>query len=57
MITPPSDNNDSEVVIMSEDLFWQVFTDTGDPLCWLMHRAAEKSNNKDGAGDDPRPLG
>ena len=56
MITPPSDNNDSEVVIMSDDLFWQVFTDT-DPLCWLMHRAAEKSNNKDGAGDGPRPLG
>lgn len=57
MFTLLSDTNDSEVVSMSDNLFWQVFTDTGDPLCWLMHRAAEKSNNKDGAGDDPKPLG
>lgn len=23
---------------MSSDGFWQVFTDTGDPLCWLLTR-------------------
>ncbi len=32
---------------MHDKFFWQIFTDTGDPLCWLMHRAAEKYNNKD----------
>lgn len=26
---------------MNDEFFWQVFADTGDPLCWLMHRAAE----------------
>ncbi len=41
---------------MPDSLFWQVFTDTGDPLCWLMHRAAEKSNHIDGAEENPQPL-
>lgn len=39
---------------MHEEFLWQVFTDTGDPLCWLMHRAAEKYN-KDRAEDDLLP--
>ncbi len=42
---------------MPEDMFWQVFTDTGDPMCWLLHRAAQKSDKKDGAEDKPSPLG
>lgn len=32
---------------MSEEIFWQMFTDTGDPLGWLLKRAAEK--NRDNA--------
>ena len=24
---------------MNDEIFWQVFTDTGDPLCWLLYRA------------------
>ena len=40
---------------MNDEFFWQVFADTGDPLCWLMHRAAEKYNNKDRAEDDFLP--
>ena len=23
---------------MENDIFWDVFRDTGDPLCWLMTR-------------------
>lgn len=23
---------------MEKDIFWEVFRDTGDPLCWLMTR-------------------
>ncbi len=26
---------------MENDIFWEVFRDTGDPLCWLLTR--EKS--------------
>lgn len=40
---------------MSDDLLWQVFTDTGDPLCWLMHRAAENQTIKMGRGMTPDP--
>lgn len=29
---------------MSELDYWQVFTETGEPLCWLMCRAADKKN-------------
>lgn len=28
---------------MQDDLMWQLFTDTGDPLAWLMCHASEKS--------------
>ncbi|HBR07371.1 MAG TPA: hypothetical protein DD735_00580 [Clostridiales bacterium] len=24
---------------MKNDAFWKVFTDTGDPFCWLLSRA------------------
>lgn len=43
---------------MKDDMMWQLFTDTGDPLCWLFCRAAEKNKDKDGKkrpGDVPRP--
>lgn len=43
---------------MSDDLLWQVFTDTGDPMCWLMHRAEVKSKDKGKAAEDkPQSLG
>ena len=37
---------------MREDMFWQAFEDTGDPMCWLVYKAAERSENKDGAGEN-----
>ena len=40
---------------MNDEFFWQVFADTGDPLCWRMHRAAEKYNKKGRAEDGLRP--
>ncbi len=27
---------------MSDDILWQVFADTGDPMSWLIYRASEK---------------
>lgn len=27
---------------MKENIFWDVFRDTGEPMCWLMLRAADK---------------
>lgn len=40
---------------MPEDIMWQLFKDTGDPLCWLIHRAAVKEKDKAKAdGDKPR---
>lgn len=26
---------------MDRDIFWDVFRDTGDPLCWLLTRAGK----------------
>ena len=28
---------------MQDDLFWQLFTDTGDPLGYLYYRAAQNA--------------
>lgn len=39
---------------MKSESLWQLFCDTGDPLGWLICRAAEKSENIDGAGSEPR---
>ena len=40
---------------MKSDSLWQLFYDTGDPLSWLYCRAAEKSKDMDGAGEEPDP--
>ena len=40
-----------------DDALWQAFLDTGDPLCWLVHKAAERKNNKEGDKDKSYPLG
>lgn len=31
---------------MSDDILWQIFAETGDPMSWLMHRASEKQREK-----------
>ena len=30
---------------MKENGFWEVFRDTGDPLCWLLSRADKPREN------------
>lgn len=41
---------------MSDDILWQVFADTGDPMSWLMYRASEKeSRNEISAEAIPSP--
>ena len=45
---------------MSENNLWQLFTDTGDPLCWLYCRAAaryDKKDNEKSTEDKPQALG
>ena len=32
-----------EVADMEFEGFWQVFADTGDPICWLMYSAKKRS--------------
>ena len=45
---------------MENDIFWDVFRDTGDPLCWLMSRAevhAAEPKKEDTEDKEPaRPL-
>ena len=42
---------------MTDETFWNIFTYTCDPLCWLMSRAADKTSppaeNKDRAAEEP----
>ena len=35
---------------MKENGFWEVFRDTGDPLCWLLSRADKPREN------DPKEM-
>jgi hypothetical protein len=45
---------------MTGDPFWDTFLDTGEPMSWLLYRAAEKrppaASGKEGGGEDvPAP--
>lgn len=59
-IFPPrcADNKRSEVVILKSETFWELFQDTGDPLCYLLYRAAQpgavtaKPEEKDVTADE-----
>ena len=31
---------------MKNDMLWKLFTETGDPVCWLYCRAAEKNKDR-----------
>lgn len=31
---------------MDTKIFWDVFRDTGDPICWLLTRVAPAENKK-----------
>ena len=45
-------NNPSHITAACEDrdIFWEVFRDTGDPICWLLTRG-ERLSPKD---NEPR---
>ncbi len=36
---------------MEKDIFWEVFRDTGDPLCWLLTRYTRPEPQKDHVPD------
>ena len=40
---------------MSDEILWQIFADTGDPMSWLMYRASEKNKSNKPAGETPSP--
>ena len=40
---------------MSDEILWQVFADTGDPMSWLMYRASERNKNNKPAKGAPSP--
>ncbi len=43
---------------MSDDILWQIFAETGDPMGWLMYRASEKQNRKQAPAEAlPSPEG
>ena len=39
---------------MEKDAFWNVFRDTGDPVCWLLSRAARRQRGAGGKKREPR---
>lgn len=45
---------------MNFDALWQTFTETGDPMGYLLFKAAEHTGRPEreteGAGDIPRPV-
>lgn len=40
---------------MDMDILWQTFSETGDPICYMLYRAVRNisKNRRDGSG--PRP--
>ena len=40
---------------MSDEILWQMFADTGDPMGWLMYRAWEKNKSNKPAEETPSP--
>ncbi len=41
---------------MSDEILWQVFADTGEPISWLMYRASKRrKKNEKSAEDTPSP--
>lgn len=41
---------------MTDDIFWQLFKDTGDPMSYLMYKASDSGKNPP-ADDTKRTLG
>jgi len=35
-----------EVVVLNSDLIWQAFSDTGDPMYYLLYKAASEKEEK-----------
>ena len=33
-------NSLSGVIALKDDFLWQLFMDTGDPVCWVIYRRA-----------------
>lgn len=33
------------------DLFWQLFQETGDPLCWMLYRRGREDPRRTGKGN------
>jgi len=36
---------------MEQDIYWEVFRDTGDPIVWLLGRIDEPARDKQSAED------
>lgn len=36
---------------INSDLLWQLFLDTGDPLCWMLIRRGREDPREDGKGN------
>ena len=47
----------AEVVNMELDAIWQTFAETGDPVCYMLYKAAKnaKPEQKNDAGTDENP--
>lgn len=49
---------------MKTDAIWQAFSETGDPVCYLLYKTVEankdkggKKNTKEASGNSPRAEG
>jgi len=40
---------------MYNRVLWSMFTDTGEPMCWLLLRAENRIDEKDRVGEENRP--
>ena len=58
MFCPPLRTIRAEVVNMELDAIWQTFAETGDPVCYMLYKAAKNQRpkpEKEDPGEDAAP--
>ena len=55
MFRPPLHTIRAEVVNLELDAIWQTFAETGDPVCYMLYKAAKNNRPKQETDSEEKP--